>query len=1299
MFPYRILVLALFLFNSLGYTSTPADIILPPPGSRVPLSPVFRAATLKGIKLHKDHPFQFDFILDHGDSRLSPEQLNAESAKFIKYFMAGLTVPDEDQWVNLSPFEQDRVMTSALKQTDLGRDLLAQDYLLKQVSASLLYPDGETGKVFWQKIYAQAGRRLGTTAVPVATYNKVWIVPDTAVVYEDAQSGAAYVVESKLKVLLEEDYLALSKQGGRTDSQASNALGSNILREVVLPVLNDEVNQGKNFAELRAIYNSLILAAWYKDNLKDGILERLYRGKNKLAGIRIHDSDSAQKIYGRYVEAFKRGTHNFIKEEKDRVSGQSVPRKYFSGGASMGHVRYRTITDPAQLPADIRPLSLVKSRMDADQSMAAPISSETLLGSLSKNPEITWQRIGPFYSVNAPWRSGRRGVTAPQSSVTAPFNPAIFHFSRPPHDDYKWNFDEQEVFWEGEILGRSVSFIEQKWPYALRQFLIVPERRSQRAQILKREDIRMAVEMVREQIYPGLRIGFNSLTAGASVNHLHLHAMQLPEDRSALEEAPIKQLYVEDAYVVYALSDYPAQGVFIESADPDVLSTAAYKYIRSLQAAEIAHSVVFSPRGVYVLPERSNHITSLGNTWTFYELQGFVINASGEITEENIRREMEGLNIPPDQFEATHKEAFGNNKNGERKFFPEHIIFEPKQRFVTKKDIHGHVTIRPEFENSLGKLTARDTAIKTFDSLGVLVVLNRARAGREVVWEQIKGDRECTLCGLLKHTEGAQLGIGNGFLVVPEILPYFNNTGMVVHMDHRASIMDRGLIMSMAQLLHELGPFGFRIAYNYRDEQKSIIHQSYKVFQREMPIESAAMSRVMTFPDISISTIEGFPTKALVLETKSADVLVNELLRLQEFLEMLRKPFHVLLSRRVDGTIRAFVILRTKQRAAAFNNKHFAAVEGGGVLILENEEDFNDPRLEERVKSAYQEITPHEGIGDLVYAYKMHMALGRLGIEHTFDYQIDASGTWFYVCRVEGAGEVVKASKHGLNPDAQKNAEWERYFQTGYDVARSFLDGVISPFQGVDINERGEFIPSPDNPSYVVQKIVEGDTAFDQVMKGRESSGRSDVPYLLGLYEGMIGYFAELLKRGTMDIDFKNFLGNFRGTGAVNMGFDISHLRAVNGGVNIMGSNGYLEDMEEEFKYHIQYVKTFDPQLGAALEARFGHFSWAKELERRGIRVPSRPEDGPGKPMAPWTSKIVELSQRHPTKDAALISNGIKGGIDMAGIRVKSDSQSQSISLQLNDTADPLPAVNGFTPVVLEITPIRSLRAVLKDGS
>ena len=61
---------------SLGYGQTPAvdgagtPLILPNPGAMVGLSPPFVPVILRGLKVHPDNPFQFDFIVDTGTTGL-----------------------------------------------------------------------------------------------------------------------------------------------------------------------------------------------------------------------------------------------------------------------------------------------------------------------------------------------------------------------------------------------------------------------------------------------------------------------------------------------------------------------------------------------------------------------------------------------------------------------------------------------------------------------------------------------------------------------------------------------------------------------------------------------------------------------------------------------------------------------------------------------------------------------------------------------------------------------------------------------------------------------------------------------------------------------------------------------------------------------------------------------------------------------------------------------------------------------------------------------------------------------------
>ncbi len=308
---------------------------LPEPGKMVSLSTPFAPAMIKGLTVSKTNPFQFDFIVDVGQDRLQGEALKAEGDKLIKYFLASLAIPEKDWWVNLSPYEKDKTAPEALSQTDMGRDLLAQDYILKQITASLIYPEKELGKTFWDRVYAKSQELYGNTQIPVNTFNKVWITADQAEVFEHHQT--AFVTKAHLKVMLEEDYLASQKHNVETRfiaSQTTNKTTQNIIREIIIPELEKEVNEGKNFANLRQIFNALILASWYKNNLKTALLTQVYADKSTVKGIDLDDKTIKEQIYNRYLQAYKKGVFNFVKE--DTQNNQITPRKYFSGGVNPG---------------------------------------------------------------------------------------------------------------------------------------------------------------------------------------------------------------------------------------------------------------------------------------------------------------------------------------------------------------------------------------------------------------------------------------------------------------------------------------------------------------------------------------------------------------------------------------------------------------------------------------------------------------------------------------------------------------------------------------------------------------------------------------------------------------------------------------------------------------------------------------------------------------------------------------------------------------------------------------------------
>jgi aryl-alcohol dehydrogenase-like predicted oxidoreductase/CheY-like chemotaxis protein len=238
-------------------------------------------------------------------------------------------------------------------------------------------------------------------------------------------------------------------------SENINALGSQIVREIVIPALTREVNEGKNFAQLRQVFYSLILATWYKKKIKDSILNKVYSNRKRIMGLsptrgqvpptrghvaeapigdrnvsrapasvrqedpsrlpsneglnveatQRNEPNDVEHIYQQYLKAFKKGVYNYIKEDSviarspqgdEAISERTtIPRKYFSGGVT----------------AFINTVMTVVNRHTADSA---------LIAELSQKPQSLMDIVGDMAMISqTPKVSAGRVMTQGHSKVRA----------------------------------------------------------------------------------------------------------------------------------------------------------------------------------------------------------------------------------------------------------------------------------------------------------------------------------------------------------------------------------------------------------------------------------------------------------------------------------------------------------------------------------------------------------------------------------------------------------------------------------------------------------------------------------------------------------------------------------------------------------------------------------------------------------------------------------------------------------------------------------------------------------------
>lgn len=337
------------------------NIALPEVGTMLSISDDYTHPILKGIEINPENPLELSFNIDtYSQDNVSKSEVEV----LVSYFLAALTIDKKDIWVNLSPYEQNRITNNNLAKTNLGKDLLEQDYILKQLSASLTHPATQTGKDYWGSVDAN------DDLVNRGDLSKIWIVPETAVVNETSKGAYVDQLSFAIDTMSELDH---------------NASLKSIVSEV-----NKEVNSGKNFSKLRQIFHSIVLAQWFKEKLKDSLFAD-YINKNKTTGIEIADKNIKDKIWNQYVESFKAGAYNYVDKVKDPYNGALNKRKFFCGGINSSAVN----------------VEVIESAKDA-QYVGKNKTARVKLFSADKGPKAIGKELFPtFYKGLRYWNARR----------------------------------------------------------------------------------------------------------------------------------------------------------------------------------------------------------------------------------------------------------------------------------------------------------------------------------------------------------------------------------------------------------------------------------------------------------------------------------------------------------------------------------------------------------------------------------------------------------------------------------------------------------------------------------------------------------------------------------------------------------------------------------------------------------------------------------------------------------------------------------------------------------------------------
>ena len=360
-------------------------------------------------------PSNMNFIITRGDDKLEGDSFEKESEKLISFFLTTLNAPDDDIFVNLAPDESNRMLGPHLEGTQLGHAMLEEDYRLKRLSASLLHPDTDSGRAFWRQVFKEARVRRIKPNTVFSTFQRVWIVPDVASVYvgeidknnpilRDDETQIS-VSESYLRVVCEHQHIADYSSVTPVDTRWTGDAYSEIFTDLIVPIIEKEVNNGRHFSGLRQIYHSMTLAAWCKKAYRsDPAWAQWFNPENRMSpsissitpyiigrknvdtasdselvssptlnednannrnrtpsGLSAEQAKAVQRIrdsnaydvpenreyFERYLSIFREGVFHLVRDEYDPELSVRETRTYFAGAIDFRRIILKVLTRPS----------------------------------------------------------------------------------------------------------------------------------------------------------------------------------------------------------------------------------------------------------------------------------------------------------------------------------------------------------------------------------------------------------------------------------------------------------------------------------------------------------------------------------------------------------------------------------------------------------------------------------------------------------------------------------------------------------------------------------------------------------------------------------------------------------------------------------------------------------------------------------------------------------------------------------------------------------------------------------------
>ena len=196
--------------------------------------------------------------------------------------------------------------------------------------------------------------------------------------------------------------------------------------------------------------------------------------------------------------------------------------------------------------------------------------------------------------------------------------PGKFESPVTPFDDKQFNFNKinkEEVLFKLVSRFHNDSTDEENnyviincSPIDKFHMLLVPQIKKGLPQNLNYNSILLAIDLLQLSSQPTFRVGFNSIHAWASVNHLHIHAMYC-ESELFVDNLPLGEHLINNLYLIHSTAPMYGFVFQLPFSDHDGVANEIKQLLDLFVSNSIPYTVLFT-RGwhgtrVYVWPRKS----------------------------------------------------------------------------------------------------------------------------------------------------------------------------------------------------------------------------------------------------------------------------------------------------------------------------------------------------------------------------------------------------------------------------------------------------------------------------------------------------------------------------------------------------------------------------------------------------------------------------------------------------------------------------------------------------------------------